>query len=93
MRPGPAGEQAWPARAFQDRLYTAIEVTSGVGIAVSGTVLAALFTGDIATSNRSTQQTAQFQEAVTIAGLVLTVAAAALVGRGILRTRSAGVLP
>ncbi|MGC5009063.1 hypothetical protein [Streptomyces sp. DT203] len=70
---------------------TATEVTSG--IAVSGTVLAALFTGDIATSNRSTQQTAQFQEAVTIPGLVLTVVAAALVGRGILRTRSAGVLP
>ncbi|MFE7795732.1 hypothetical protein [Streptomyces sp. NPDC057460] len=65
---------------------TATEVTSGI-------VLAALFTGDIATSNWSTQQTAQFQEAVTIAGLVLTVVAAALVGRGILRTRSAGVLP
>ncbi len=47
---------------------TATEVTSGVGIAVTGTILAALFTGDIATSNWSAQQTAQFQEAVTIAG-------------------------
>jgi MFS family permease len=69
---------------------TASEVTSGVGIAVTGTILAALFTGDIATSNWNTQQTAEFQQAVTIAGLVLTVVAAALVGWAILRTRRAG---
>jgi hypothetical protein len=68
---------------------TATEVASGVGIAVTGAILAALFTGDIATSHWSTQQTAEFQEAVTIAGLVLTVVAAALVGWAILRTRSA----
>jgi MFS family permease len=66
---------------------TATEVTSGVGIAVTGTILAALFTGNIATSNWSTQQTAEFREAVTIAGLALTVVAAALVGWGIVRTR------
>ena len=64
---------------------TATEVTSGVGIAVTGTILAALFTGDIATSSWSAQQTAEFQEAVTIAGLALTVVAAALVGWGIVR--------
>jgi MFS family permease len=68
---------------------TATEVTSGVGIAVTGTILAALFTGDIATSNWSARQTAEFQEAVTIAGLALTVVAAALVGWGIVRTRHA----
>jgi Major Facilitator Superfamily len=68
---------------------TATEVASGVGIAVTGTILAALFTGDIATSNWSTQQTAQFQEAVNIAGLTLTAVAGALVGWAILRTRSA----
>lgn len=68
---------------------TATEVASGVGIAVTGAILAALFTGDIATSNWSTQQTAEFQEAVTISGLVLTVVAAVLVGWGIVRTRSA----
>ncbi|MFG2041634.1 MFS transporter [Dactylosporangium sp. NPDC048998] len=68
---------------------TATEVTSGVGIAVTGTILAALFTGDIATSDWSTQQAAQFQEAVTIAGLTLTAVAGALVGWAILRTRSA----
>jgi MFS family permease len=68
---------------------TASEVTTGAGIAVTGTILAALFTGDIATSNWSTRQTAEFQDAVTIAGLVLTVVAAALVAWAILRMRSA----
>jgi MFS family permease len=68
---------------------TATEVASGVGIAVTGTILAALFTGAIATSNWSTQQAAEFQEAVTIAGLVLTGVAGGLVGWAILRMRSA----
>jgi MFS family permease len=68
---------------------TASEFASAAGIAVTGTILAALFTGDIATSNWSTRQTAQFHEAVTIAGLTLTAVAAALVGWAILRTRSA----
>ena len=66
---------------------TATEVTSGVGIAVTGTILAALFTGTIATSNWSAHQTAQFRESVTTAGLTLTVVAAALVSWGIVRTR------
>ncbi len=65
---------------------TATEFASGVGIAVTGTILAALFTGDIATSSWSAQQTAQFRQAVTISGLALTVVAAALVGWGIVRT-------
>jgi hypothetical protein len=68
---------------------TAAEVASGVGIAVTGTVLAALFTGDIATSNWSAQQTAEFREAIMTSGTVLTVIAAALVGWAILRTRRA----
>ncbi|GAA4256893.1 MFS transporter [Dactylosporangium darangshiense] len=66
---------------------TATEVTSGAGIAVTGTILAALFTGDIATSSWSPQQTNEFREAVTIAGLTLTAVAAALVGWGIVRAR------
>jgi hypothetical protein len=65
---------------------TATEVMSGVGIAVTGTILAALFTGDIA-SSWSAQQTAQFRDAVMIAGLTLTSVAAALVGWGIARAR------
>jgi MFS family permease len=68
---------------------TATEVTSAVGIAVTGTILAALFTGSIATSNWTARQTAQFQAAATLSGLVLTVVAAALVGWAILRMRGA----
>jgi MFS family permease len=66
---------------------TATEVTSGAGIAVTGTILAALFTGDIATAHWSAQQTAEFRDAVTIAGVTLTAVAAALVGWGIIRSR------
>jgi hypothetical protein len=68
---------------------TATEVASGVGIAVTGTILAALFTGNIASSQWSSEQTAEFGEAVTIAGLSLTVVAAALVGWGIVRSKRA----
>jgi MFS family permease len=66
---------------------TATEVASGAGIAVTGTVLAALFTGTIAASHWTAQQTAEFREAVTVAGLTLTAVAAALVGWGIARAR------
>ncbi|MEU0072971.1 MFS transporter [Streptomyces sp. NPDC006332] len=66
---------------------TASEVTTGIGVAVSGTILAAFFTGDIATSHWSPHQTSEFREAVTWAGLALTVLAAGLVGWGIVRAR------
>lgn len=66
---------------------TSSEIATGIGIAVSGTILAALFTGDIATSNWSAEQTAEFGEAVTLAGLLLTALAGALVGWGIARAR------
>jgi MFS family permease len=68
---------------------TATEVTSGAGIAVAGTIIAALFTGGIATTDWSTRQASEFERAVTIAGLVLTIVAAALVGWAIVRTRGA----
>jgi MFS family permease len=64
---------------------TATEVTAAVGIAVAGTILAVLFTGNIATSSWSSQQTSEFRQAVTLASLVLTAVAAALVGWGIVR--------
>lgn len=66
---------------------TASEVTSAVGIALAGTILAALFTGSIAAPHWTGAQAAQFQEAVTISGLVLTVASASLVAWAILRMR------
>lgn len=67
---------------------TASEVTTGAGIAVTGTILAVLFTGPIATPNWSGHQTAEFHQAVTVAGLTLTAFAAALVAYGIIRTRT-----
>jgi MFS family permease len=68
---------------------TASEIATAVGIAVSGTVLAAIFTGSIANSNWTPAQTGQFEEGIMIAGVALTVVAAALVGFGIVRTRRA----
>ncbi|MFB8118133.1 MFS transporter [Streptomyces sp. NPDC055962] len=68
---------------------TAGEVATGFGIAVSGTILAALFTGNITAQRWSTGQTTEFREAVTSAGLTLTGLAAALVGGGIIRARRA----
>jgi heme exporter protein D len=66
---------------------TASEVATAVGIAVAGTILAALFTGSIAKTNWTSSQTAQFQLGVMIAGIALTVGAAVLVAYGISRGR------
>lgn len=66
---------------------TASEVTSGIGVAVGGTIVAALFTGSVATANWTAAQTVQFREAVTVAGLTLTVLTAALVAFGMVRSR------
>ncbi|HEY8310865.1 MAG TPA: hypothetical protein VIG47_09930, partial [Gemmatimonadaceae bacterium] len=66
---------------------TATVASSGVGIAVTGTILAVLFTGDITASHWSAQQTLQFRESILIAGLTLTAIAAALVAWGIVRMR------
>lgn len=66
---------------------TVTEVASGVGIAVTGTILVALFTGDIAAAHWSARQTAEFRDAVAIAALALTAIAASLVAWGMLRTR------
>jgi MFS family permease len=65
---------------------TASQVSSGAGIAVVGTILAALFIGTFATGDWTTAQAAQFHLAVLVGGASLTVAAAALVTWGYLRT-------
>ena len=67
---------------------TVSEVTSGIGIAIAGTILAALFTGSIATVSWTAQQTAEFRQAVLVGGLSLTALAAGLVGFGLARSRS-----
>jgi MFS family permease len=66
---------------------TSSEVATGVGIAVTGTILAALFTGDLSSSAWSSREAASFQDGVTLAGLTLTAIAAALVIIGIVRSR------
>ena len=69
---------------------SATEVATAIGIAVSGTVLAALFTGDLATTPWSSAQTAQFHHAVTTTGLTLAAVAAALVCWAVVHGRGAG---
>lgn len=68
---------------------TATEVANGFGVAITGTVLAAMFAGSIVAPHWSAQQSAQFQAALTVGALVLTGVAAVLVGVGILRSRGA----
>lgn len=66
---------------------TATQVPSGAGLAVAGTILAAVFTGPIAAPAWTAAQTAEFQQATTMAGLTLTAIAAALVAWAIARSR------
>ncbi len=66
---------------------TSSELANGVGIAATGTILAALVTGSIATTTWNPERLAEFQDAITIAGATLTGVAAALVGFGILQAR------
>jgi MFS family permease len=66
---------------------TASEVATGVGIAITGTIIAALFVGNFAAGHWSAAQSAQFHFAVLIGGLTLTAVAAALVAWGIGRSR------
>jgi hypothetical protein len=69
---------------------TASEVTTGVGIAVAGTLLAAFVGRDITSSSWTAAQSAGFQEGAMIAGGVITVIAAILVTVGFLRGRAGG---
>ncbi|WP_037312552.1 MFS transporter [Amycolatopsis orientalis] len=62
---------------------TAGEVATGIGLALSGTILALVFPGALTGARES----ADFQEAITYAGLALTLLSATLVGVGILRGR------
>jgi MFS family permease len=68
---------------------TSSEVASAVAVAVSGTVLAALFAGSIAAPHWTAVQSGQFETAVHVAGGVLTVVAAALVAWALARTSAA----
>ncbi|MFZ4892888.1 MFS transporter [Plantibacter sp. Mn2098] len=67
---------------------TSSQVATGIGIAVTGTILAALFTGDISSPAWTADQAAAFQTGVTVAGFAVTALAAALVAVGMVRARS-----
>ncbi|OII33082.1 multidrug transporter [Curtobacterium sp. MMLR14_010] len=66
---------------------TASELATGVGIAASGAVLAAMVSGSIATTAWTSTRLAQFESGVQVAGVVLTLGATALVTVGIVRSR------
>ncbi len=66
---------------------TSSEVATGVGIALTGPLLAVIFNGSIVSPDWNPQQYGEFRAAVTIAGLSLTGLAAALVGWGFVRAR------
>lgn len=70
---------------------TSSELATGVGVAVAGTALAALFTGSLAASAWSPLQRSQFETATLVGGVLLTLVAAALVGWGYARSRVAQV--
>ena len=67
---------------------TSSQIATGVGITVTGTIIAALFTGNISSTTWSVKQAASFQTGVTVAGFAITTAAAALVLLGMARARA-----
>jgi MFS family permease len=69
---------------------TSSEVASAVGIAVAGTALVAVFSGQLTATPWTDAQGVQFDAAVTIAGSVLAVVAAALVAWAMVRVARAG---
>lgn len=66
---------------------TASEVATAAGVAVAGTVLAALVPGAVAAAHLDAAHRAAVGGALSIAGVALTVLAAALVVAGMLRAR------
>lgn len=67
---------------------TAQEVSNAIGIAVSGTVIAAIFVGGITSAHWTNAQVNQFENAVTIAIIALASVAVALVIWAPLRARA-----
>jgi hypothetical protein len=65
---------------------TTDEIASVLGVAVSGTLIATLFTGTI-TDHWTVMQTAQFHLAVTTSSAILALTAAALIGWAFVRSK------
>lgn len=66
---------------------TTDQITSATSVAIAGTVLAALFSGNIATDRWVPKQTEQFHQAVGLSTLILVTLATLLVTWALLRTR------
>jgi len=66
---------------------TSSELATSIGIAATGTVLALLVNGSIASSHRTVAHLAELQAGVTVASFILTTVAAALVATGFLLGR------
>jgi MFS family permease len=66
---------------------TTDEITSALSIALSGTILAAIFVGDITKAHWSDIEKAQFHRAVSLSTWILTAVATALIAWAFVRTR------
>lgn len=66
---------------------TATEVASGIGVAIAGTVLAALFAGSVTSLPWSSTNDTQFARATTLGGGLLTLLSASLVAWGFVASR------
>lgn len=66
---------------------TVSEVTSGIGIAVAGTTIAAIFTGDLAVKGWSRVQINQFETSITVASLILAAVVTLLVIWGMVQNK------
>jgi len=67
---------------------TSGELATAIGIAATGTILTSLVAGSITRTDWTMPALAQFQGAVTVAALALTLTAAALVTFGAIRSRT-----
>jgi hypothetical protein len=65
---------------------TTDEITSAISIAVSGTIIAAIFVGEITKGKWSVAEKAQFHHAASLSTWILTTVASALIGWAFVRT-------
>ncbi|KNC19144.1 multidrug transporter [Arthrobacter sp. RIT-PI-e] len=67
---------------------TSSELATATGVAAAGTILSALTAGSITGTHWTSADLAQFEGAITVAGLTLTLAATALVSFGAICSRA-----
>lgn len=65
---------------------TTDQITSAVSVAIAGSILAALFRGNITKDKWTALQTAQFHEAVSLSAWIMALLAALLIGWAFART-------